>query len=563
MLTSGFKARIEASIDPRFMPFHANATCMIRPEGLIAENYLECDPGTAGSPVLHAGGGYPPTVPVTRTTEPVSLLDLFNTFNLPTRERMAAIVDELGIATAGRGQDLNQILERANPALGAARDAISVLTSQQTQLQTLIDSSNQVAAEGASDTAGIQRFLDEASSLTSVTAEHASPLSQSIAKLPALLGATRPALMQLDAIAAQGTPLLQQLRAAAPSVNQVANDLGPFAQAAKPALAKMSVALSGAIPAIRHSTPLLRSMRSYASRSKANTALAARLFTNIQRNGFTESFLSVVYYTAAALARVRRHLASAAAVRDRPAERRLRPVRDQAGGRLWRPLRSAGGLPAAGERGGRPAECVREKPDERPRRPSEPAGRRFALRVTDRVPAGVLLRTAGTGRAGRTGRAGPVDPGAGDPGPDQLPAQMKRSRHPTVLASPMVVGTIIIVVLGIAVYLSYIAENGLPFIPTYRVNVQVANADEVGKNADVRIGGARVGQVLTITPEPASRTWPHPYAGSVCRSSGASPRSRPTPTTRSASRRCSAASTSSSSRGAIAAVASRTAECWR
>jgi virulence factor Mce-like protein len=89
---------------------------------------------------------------------------------------------------------------------------------------------------------------------------------------------------------------------------------------------------------------------------------------------------------------------------------------------------------------------------------------------------------------------------------------MRRTRTSSVLMSPMVVGTLLIVVVGIAVYLSYIAENGLPFVPTYTVNVQVANADEVGKNADVRIGGALVGQVLTVTPEPASRTWPHPYA---------------------------------------------------
>jgi virulence factor Mce-like protein len=89
---------------------------------------------------------------------------------------------------------------------------------------------------------------------------------------------------------------------------------------------------------------------------------------------------------------------------------------------------------------------------------------------------------------------------------------MRKLRQPTVLGSPILVGTITIIVLGIAVYLSYIAENGLPFVPTYRVNVQVANADEVSKNADVRIGGARVGQVLTITPEPRSRTWSHPYA---------------------------------------------------
>src|SRR5437764_14486128 len=62
VLTSGFKARIEASIDRRFMPFHQNATCAIRPEGLIAENYLECDPGTDSSPLLRATGGRPPPV---------------------------------------------------------------------------------------------------------------------------------------------------------------------------------------------------------------------------------------------------------------------------------------------------------------------------------------------------------------------------------------------------------------------------------------------------------------------------------------------------------------------
>jgi virulence factor Mce-like protein len=82
----------------------------------------------------------------------------------------------------------------------------------------------------------------------------------------------------------------------------------------------------------------------------------------------------------------------------------------------------------------------------------------------------------------------------------------------SVLGSKRFLGVLTILIVGLAVYLSYVAENGLPFIPTYRVNVQVANADELDKNADVRIGGARVGQILTVTPEPPSRAWPHPYA---------------------------------------------------
>jgi virulence factor Mce-like protein len=87
-----------------------------------------------------------------------------------------------------------------------------------------------------------------------------------------------------------------------------------------------------------------------------------------------------------------------------------------------------------------------------------------------------------------------------------------RSPAAKVLGGRLVLGVLMILIVGLAVYLSYISENGLPFLPTYRVNVQVANADELSKNADVRVGGARVGQILTITPEAPNRSWPHPYA---------------------------------------------------
>ena len=79
----------------------------------------------------------------------------------------------------------------------------------------------------------------------------------------------------------------------------------------------------------------------------------------------------------------------------------------------------------------------------------------------------------------------------------------RRFQASDVFNNPVLIGTITILVVVVAVYLSYIAENGLPFVPTYNINVEVANAAELVKNADVRVGGARVGQVLTITPEPA------------------------------------------------------------
>ncbi|MFL5830620.1 MAG: MlaD family protein [Solirubrobacteraceae bacterium] len=302
-VTSQFKARIEATVDSRFMPFHRDATCTIRPEGLIAENYIDCDPGTANSPVLKGASQQPPTIPVTNTTEPVSLLDLFNIFNLPTRQRFTVLVNELGVGTAARGDDFNDILRRANPALALARQAISVLARQRDQLATIVDATSKIAADGAGNTANVQRFLDSASALTTLTAAHADPLSRSIHLLPGLLSAADPALQQLDTVARDGTPLVQQLHAAVPALTRVQNDIGPFAAAAKPALASLRKTLHQATGAIRDTTPLVGTVRRYAESSLPGTNLFAKLSSNLQQRGFVENFLSVTYYIAASLAR--------------------------------------------------------------------------------------------------------------------------------------------------------------------------------------------------------------------------------------------------------------------
>jgi virulence factor Mce-like protein len=93
---------------------------------------------------------------------------------------------------------------------------------------------------------------------------------------------------------------------------------------------------------------------------------------------------------------------------------------------------------------------------------------------------------------------------------------MRASRRAAidVFNNPILIGTITILIGIVAVYLSYIAENGLPFVPSYNIKVDVANASELVKNADVRIGGARVGQVLTISPEPrgTDKGYKHPFA---------------------------------------------------
>ena len=77
------------------------------------------------------------------------------------------------------------------------------------------------------------------------------------------------------------------------------------------------------------------------------------------------------------------------------------------------------------------------------------------------------------------------------------------SRSQMFFDSLLLNGIVTLLVVGIAVYLSYTANNGLPFEPTYRISADVPSAGQLVRHADVRIGGARVGQVLSIEAMPA------------------------------------------------------------
>jgi phospholipid/cholesterol/gamma-HCH transport system substrate-binding protein len=75
-----------------------------------------------------------------------------------------------------------------------------------------------------------------------------------------------------------------------------------------------------------------------------------------------------------------------------------------------------------------------------------------------------------------------------------------RSGIQGVASSPIIVGAVTVLVVIVAVFLAYNANNGLPFVSTYNLKAQVPNADALVKGNEIRIGGARVGVVREVKP---------------------------------------------------------------
>ena len=157
------KAAVTLEIDDaRFAPFHANATCAIRPQSLIGEMYVDCNPGTAATPALHRIDSGPGKgdyyLPVTRTSSPVDFDIVQDIYQEPVAQRLAIILNELGTGLAARGSDLNAVIHRADPALGNTDQVLKILAGQNRELAKLATDSDDGARAAGPAAKGARRL---------------------------------------------------------------------------------------------------------------------------------------------------------------------------------------------------------------------------------------------------------------------------------------------------------------------------------------------------------------------------------------------------------------------
>jgi len=73
------------------------------------------------------------------------------------------------------------------------------------------------------------------------------------------------------------------------------------------------------------------------------------------------------------------------------------------------------------------------------------------------------------------------------------------NRGAGIAGNPVLIGAATVLVILVAVFLAYNANQGLPFVPTYSLKAEMPSAAALVRGNEVRIGGSRVGTVDAIT----------------------------------------------------------------
>ena len=216
-------ALVKAEVtEPGLADLRRDALCEIRPQSLIGEYFVDCQPGTSASACRTAAASR------SKRTRSTIAIDLVNdVMRRPYRERLRLIVGELGAGLAGRPEDLSNVLRRAHPALRETSETLQILGRQTDTIKRFIGDANTVVGELEDRKRDVSRFVREAGRTAEISASRRDELGESFGRLPAFLAELEPYMGRLGDLTEAQTPVLRDLQSASGELDTFLTRLRP------------------------------------------------------------------------------------------------------------------------------------------------------------------------------------------------------------------------------------------------------------------------------------------------------------------------------------------------
>jgi phospholipid/cholesterol/gamma-HCH transport system substrate-binding protein len=309
----GGKAVIVMNItNPGFQDFRQDASCQIRPQSLIGEKYVDCRTTLPRAP----GSQQPPPLKRIPDGEPGAgeyLLPLGNNgtsvdpdlindiYTLPYAQRFRLILNELGGGLAGRGEDIEVLVKRANPVLRDVDRFFGVLSAQRKQLAQLASNSEEILGPLSRERSHVAGFLINAGAAAEASSEKGPELEEALQKFPTFLREFRKTMVSLKTFSDAGTPVFEDFGTAAPSLTDATRTLTPFSEALTVSLKSLGKAGEASGPNFAKADPVVRKAAVLAKSGVVPTSELAKLLVNLKKTGGWDGLVKLIYNSTASL----------------------------------------------------------------------------------------------------------------------------------------------------------------------------------------------------------------------------------------------------------------------
>ena len=243
-----------------FGSLRTDVSCESRPQSLIGEYFVDCQPGTAKQE-LKPGA----VIPVTRTASTVAPDLVSDILRKPYRERLSLIIGSLGAGVAGNADNLNAAIRRASPALRETDKVLAMLGRQNRILADLTVNADKVVGDLAANRKDVGRFVTEAKDTAQASAERRSDIAAGFRELPGFLEQLQPTMKALGQVADDQGSALHNLDASSKQLTSFFDQLGPFADASRPAFRSLGSASKTGDRAVKAAPPVISQLGAFAA----------------------------------------------------------------------------------------------------------------------------------------------------------------------------------------------------------------------------------------------------------------------------------------------------------
>ncbi len=267
--TDPSSGRSDATIElqSRYAPLPRDARATLRQKTLLGETYVELTPGSRAAGFVPENG----TLPAARVADTVELDEIFRAFDPKTRRDFQAWMQEMALASKGRGRDLSDALGTLSPFAEDTTTLLRILNSQQDAVQALAANTGELFDALSENRGQLSSLITNADRVFSVTARRNQELQQTFTALPTfekeatatvtrLTGfakRTDPLITQLRPAARQLSPTLTDLSALSPDLKALFRDLDPLITASRAGLPATQGFLDELRPALAATNPTL------------------------------------------------------------------------------------------------------------------------------------------------------------------------------------------------------------------------------------------------------------------------------------------------------------------
>jgi len=308
------KAAVTLRIDnPAYQDFRSDAHCIVRPQSLIGEQFVECTPtrpkpgGAAAAPPLekvpagYGKGDY--LLPVSNTSSPVGLDMINNIMRVPQRQRFALILNEFGVALAGNGENLNEVIRRGYPALQETNKVLEILSGQNRLLASLAEKSDASVAPLARERKEISSFINSAQKVAAATAEKGQSVQQQWSLFPQFLNELTPTMVDLASFANASAGFLEPLQPQTSNINTIVANLPGFSGNSTNSVVSLGQSADTG-KAVFTDAPTLASLTKFKQLAENLNPFANGLggfLASIQKKGGWEYLMQTIYFQSAAI----------------------------------------------------------------------------------------------------------------------------------------------------------------------------------------------------------------------------------------------------------------------